>query len=153
VLDICFQIALVVFLAHIGSFVPADSAVVGLTDRFVCVWHVSLVWIKGIIFCISVPGQRPKDSMYTFHETQLYFILNFVCWHLILFVGYSVQWEASQWQLNSQHLWLIYIKLEQCWGIIVVSTFKFVISWSWSSTKETLQACNIEITVLIGWIW
>ena len=34
-LDICFQVALVVFLAHIGSFVPADSAVVGLTDRFV----------------------------------------------------------------------------------------------------------------------
>lgn len=37
VLDICFQVALVVFLAHIGSFVPADSAVVGLTDRFVFV--------------------------------------------------------------------------------------------------------------------
>jgi hypothetical protein len=32
-LDICFQVALVVFLAHIGSFVPADSAIVGLTDR------------------------------------------------------------------------------------------------------------------------
>ncbi|VAH08839.1 unnamed protein product [Triticum turgidum subsp. durum] len=30
------QVALVVFLAHIGSFVPADSAVVGLTDRIFC---------------------------------------------------------------------------------------------------------------------
>uniref|UniRef100_A0A0E0PPH7 DNA mismatch repair proteins mutS family domain-containing protein n=1 Tax=Oryza rufipogon TaxID=4529 RepID=A0A0E0PPH7_ORYRU len=30
------QVALVVFLAHIGSFVPADSAIVGLTDRIFC---------------------------------------------------------------------------------------------------------------------
>ncbi|KAM0835106.1 hypothetical protein ACQ4PT_063154 [Festuca glaucescens] len=30
------EVALVVFLAHIGSFVPADSAVVGLTDRIFC---------------------------------------------------------------------------------------------------------------------
>ncbi|KAL6839201.1 hypothetical protein ACP4OV_030873 [Aristida adscensionis] len=30
------QVALVVFLAHIGSFVPADSAVVGLIDRIFC---------------------------------------------------------------------------------------------------------------------
>lgn len=29
-----FQVALVVFLSHIGSFVPADAATVGLTDRF-----------------------------------------------------------------------------------------------------------------------
>ena len=27
------QVALIVFLAHVGSFVPADSATVGLTDR------------------------------------------------------------------------------------------------------------------------
>ncbi|KAH9290878.1 hypothetical protein KI387_034995, partial [Taxus chinensis] len=27
------QVALIVFLAHIGSFVPADSAIVGITDR------------------------------------------------------------------------------------------------------------------------
>jgi hypothetical protein len=38
----------VVFLAHIGSFVPADSAVVGLTDRFVFVLHVYMLLIKGI---------------------------------------------------------------------------------------------------------
>ncbi|KAF8715894.1 hypothetical protein HU200_026854 [Digitaria exilis] len=30
------QVALIVFLAHIGSFVPADSAIVGLTDRIFC---------------------------------------------------------------------------------------------------------------------
>ena len=29
------QVALIVFLSHIGSFVPADAAVVGLTDRYV----------------------------------------------------------------------------------------------------------------------
>ncbi|OEL25638.1 DNA mismatch repair protein MSH5 [Dichanthelium oligosanthes] len=29
-------VALIVFLAHIGSFVPADSAIVGLTDRIFC---------------------------------------------------------------------------------------------------------------------
>ncbi|KAM0908910.1 hypothetical protein ACQ4PT_015146 [Festuca glaucescens] len=34
--DFLEQVALVVFLAHIGSFVPADSAVVGLTDRIFC---------------------------------------------------------------------------------------------------------------------
>lgn len=28
------QVALIVFLSHIGSFVPADAATVGLTDRF-----------------------------------------------------------------------------------------------------------------------
>lgn len=28
------QVALIVFLAHIGCFVPADAATVGLTDRF-----------------------------------------------------------------------------------------------------------------------
>jgi len=28
------QIAIIVFLSHIGSFVPADSATVGLTDRY-----------------------------------------------------------------------------------------------------------------------
>ncbi|WOK91851.1 hypothetical protein Cni_G00542 [Canna indica] len=30
------QVALVVFLSHIGSFVPADSATVGITDRIFC---------------------------------------------------------------------------------------------------------------------
>ncbi|KAJ4725114.1 DNA mismatch repair protein MSH5 [Melia azedarach] len=30
------QVALIVFLSHIGSFVPADSATVGLTDRIFC---------------------------------------------------------------------------------------------------------------------
>ncbi|KAJ8442960.1 hypothetical protein Cgig2_019533 [Carnegiea gigantea] len=30
------QVALIVFLSHIGSFVPADAAVVGLTDRIFC---------------------------------------------------------------------------------------------------------------------
>lgn len=27
------QVGLIIFLAHIGSFVPADSATVGITDR------------------------------------------------------------------------------------------------------------------------
>ena len=30
-----FQVALIVFLSHIGSFVPADAATVGLTDRYI----------------------------------------------------------------------------------------------------------------------
>lgn len=30
-----FQVALIVFLSHIGSFVPADAATIGLTDRSV----------------------------------------------------------------------------------------------------------------------
>lgn len=29
-----FQVALVVYLSHIGSFIPADSATIGITDRF-----------------------------------------------------------------------------------------------------------------------
>ncbi|KAI8557566.1 hypothetical protein RHMOL_Rhmol04G0020400 [Rhododendron molle] len=32
--DFEFAVALIVFLSHIGSFVPADAATVGLTDRF-----------------------------------------------------------------------------------------------------------------------
>lgn len=32
-LEDVFQVALIVFLSHIGSFVPAESATVGLTDR------------------------------------------------------------------------------------------------------------------------
>ncbi|KAH9651890.1 DNA mismatch repair protein MSH5 [Citrus sinensis] len=31
-----FAVALIVFLSHIGSFVPADAATVGLTDRIFC---------------------------------------------------------------------------------------------------------------------
>lgn len=30
------QVALIVFMAHVGSFVPADSARVGLTDKILC---------------------------------------------------------------------------------------------------------------------
>ncbi|KAG0501431.1 hypothetical protein HPP92_001503 [Vanilla planifolia] len=30
------QVALIVFLSHLGSFVPADAAIVGLTDRIFC---------------------------------------------------------------------------------------------------------------------
>ncbi|GAB2277770.1 MutS protein msh5 [Dionaea muscipula] len=30
------QVALIVFLSHIGSYVPADAAIVGLTDRIFC---------------------------------------------------------------------------------------------------------------------
>ncbi|XP_020274527.1 DNA mismatch repair protein MSH5 isoform X2 [Asparagus officinalis] len=30
------QVALVVFLSHVGSFVPADGAVIGITDRIFC---------------------------------------------------------------------------------------------------------------------
>jgi len=33
-MSVVFQVALIVFLSHIGSFVPADAATVGLTDRF-----------------------------------------------------------------------------------------------------------------------
>ena len=29
-----FQVALAVFLSHIGSFVPADTAIIGMTDRY-----------------------------------------------------------------------------------------------------------------------
>jgi DNA mismatch repair protein MSH5 len=32
-MGVVFQVALIVFLSHIGSFVPADAATVGLTDR------------------------------------------------------------------------------------------------------------------------
>ncbi|KAL0399208.1 UNVERIFIED_CONTAM: DNA mismatch repair protein MSH5 [Sesamum radiatum] len=37
------QVALIVFLSHIGSFVPADSAVVGLTDRHASYQSLCLV--------------------------------------------------------------------------------------------------------------
>jgi hypothetical protein len=31
----CLQVALIVYLAHVGCFVPADAATVGLTDRII----------------------------------------------------------------------------------------------------------------------
>lgn len=32
-LPVYIQVALLVYLAHVGSFIPADYAVIGLTDR------------------------------------------------------------------------------------------------------------------------
>lgn len=48
------QVALVVFLAHIGSFVPADSAVVGLTDRIFCVMGSKSMTTEQSTFMIDL---------------------------------------------------------------------------------------------------
>lgn len=45
--NLFFQVALIVFLSHIGSFVPADAATVGLTDRFDL--HISNIFLQTAV--------------------------------------------------------------------------------------------------------
>lgn len=50
-----FQVALIVFLSHIGSFVPADAATVGLTDRYdFLVSHVFWNRNSSLILCMLI---------------------------------------------------------------------------------------------------
>ncbi|XP_078437455.1 MUTS-homolog 5 [Wolffia australiana] len=48
------QIALVVFLSHIGSFVPADKARVGLTDRIFCATGSKLASAEQSTFMVDL---------------------------------------------------------------------------------------------------
>ncbi|KAK7300056.1 hypothetical protein RJT34_10888 [Clitoria ternatea] len=48
------QVALIVFLSHIGSFVPADSATVGLTDRIFCATGSRLMTAEQSTFMIDL---------------------------------------------------------------------------------------------------
>ncbi|GMH05755.1 hypothetical protein Nepgr_007595 [Nepenthes gracilis] len=48
------QVALIVFLAHIGSFVPADAATVGLTDRIFCATGSKLMTAEQSTFMIDL---------------------------------------------------------------------------------------------------
>ncbi|XVF77406.1 hypothetical protein PTKIN_Ptkin14bG0040500 [Pterospermum kingtungense] len=48
------QVALIVFLSHIGSFVPADAATVGLTDRIFCAMGTKLMTAEQSTFMIDL---------------------------------------------------------------------------------------------------
>ncbi|XP_074291392.1 DNA mismatch repair protein MSH5-like isoform X2 [Silene latifolia] len=48
------QVALIVFLSHIGSFVPADAAVIGLTDRIFCAMGSKLIAAEQSTFMIDL---------------------------------------------------------------------------------------------------
>ncbi|XP_039170678.1 DNA mismatch repair protein MSH5 isoform X5 [Eucalyptus grandis] len=48
------QVALIVFLSHIGSFVPAESATVGLTDRIFCAMGSKLMTAEQSTFMIDL---------------------------------------------------------------------------------------------------
>ncbi|CAH2053214.1 unnamed protein product, partial [Thlaspi arvense] len=48
------QVALIVFLSHIGSFVPADSATVGLTDRIFCAMGSKFMTAEQSTFMIDL---------------------------------------------------------------------------------------------------
>ncbi|KAL3733471.1 hypothetical protein ACJRO7_022920 [Eucalyptus globulus] len=48
------QVALIVFLSHIGSFVPAESATVGLTDRIYCAMGSKLMTAEQSTFMIDL---------------------------------------------------------------------------------------------------
>ncbi|RZC27289.1 DNA mismatch repair protein MSH5 [Glycine soja] len=48
------QVAIIVFLSHIGSFVPADSATVGLTDRIFCATGSRLMTAEQSTFMIDL---------------------------------------------------------------------------------------------------
>ncbi|GAB4846174.1 MutS protein msh5 [Ancistrocladus abbreviatus] len=48
------QVALIVFLSHIGSFVPADAATVGLTDRIFCATGSKFMTAQESTFMIDL---------------------------------------------------------------------------------------------------
>ncbi|KAG5235233.1 DNA mismatch repair protein [Salix suchowensis] len=48
------SVALIVFLSHIGSFVPADAATVGLTDRIFCATGSKLMTAEQSTFMIDL---------------------------------------------------------------------------------------------------
>ncbi|KAI4314224.1 hypothetical protein L6164_027157 [Bauhinia variegata] len=48
------QVALIVFLSHIGSFVPADAAILGLTDRIFCATGSRLMTAERSTFMIDL---------------------------------------------------------------------------------------------------
>nr|XP_016437799.1 PREDICTED: DNA mismatch repair protein MSH5-like isoform X4 [Nicotiana tabacum] len=48
------QVALIVFLSHIGSFVPADAATVGLTDRIFCAMGSKFMTAEQSTFMIDL---------------------------------------------------------------------------------------------------
>ncbi|KAL5730005.1 MutS protein msh5 [Ranunculus cassubicifolius] len=48
------QVALIVFLSHIGSFVPAESATIGLTDRIFCAMGSKLMTAEQSTFMIDL---------------------------------------------------------------------------------------------------
>ncbi|KAK6946930.1 DNA mismatch repair protein MutS, C-terminal [Dillenia turbinata] len=48
------QVALIVFLSHIGSFVPADAATVGLTDGILCAMGTKLMTAEQSTFMIDL---------------------------------------------------------------------------------------------------
>ncbi|CAI0437255.1 unnamed protein product [Linum tenue] len=48
------QVALIVFLSHIGSFVPADAATIGLTDRIFCAMGSKLMTAEQSTFMIDL---------------------------------------------------------------------------------------------------
>ncbi|KAF6168217.1 hypothetical protein GIB67_011602 [Kingdonia uniflora] len=52
--EYAFQVALIVFLAHIGSFVPAEAATVGLTDRIFCAMGSKLMTAEQSTFMIDL---------------------------------------------------------------------------------------------------
>ncbi|KAL9249588.1 DNA mismatch repair protein MSH5-like protein [Drosera capensis] len=48
------QVALIVFLSHIGSYVPADAATVGLTDRIFCATGTKFMTAEQSTFMIDL---------------------------------------------------------------------------------------------------
>ncbi|XP_010244492.1 PREDICTED: DNA mismatch repair protein MSH5 isoform X3 [Nelumbo nucifera] len=48
------QVALIIFLSHIGSFVPAEAATVGLTDRIFCAMGSKLMTAEQSTFMIDL---------------------------------------------------------------------------------------------------
>ncbi|CAL5342762.1 unnamed protein product [Camellia sinensis] len=64
-------VALIVFLSHIGSFVPADVATVGLTDSLVCLADLEFDYIKtydsaSLIYKVVLP-----DVPYLYYNVRL----------------------------------------------------------------------------------
>ncbi|KAL8469958.1 hypothetical protein ACS0TY_032719 [Phlomoides rotata] len=60
------QVALIVFLSHIGSFVPADAATVGVTDRIFCAMGSKFMTAEQSTFMIDLQqvGMMLRQASY-----------------------------------------------------------------------------------------
>ncbi|KAG5120655.1 hypothetical protein JHK84_038995 [Glycine max] len=101
------QVAIIVFLSHIGSFVPADAATVGLTDRYhflmnrvLCEMGVTLLHATSRSLCLVDEfgkGTLTEDGIGLLAGTINHFVTTdeppkvFVCTHLMdLLHGHSL---------------------------------------------------------------
>ena len=77
------QVALIVYMAHIGSFVPADSAVIGLTDR-IFTRIKSNEMMAASTFMVDL-NQVHNEIVYIIQYITLYYItLHYIAIYILM---------------------------------------------------------------------